>query len=237
MADQTRAVLWRLDLRAGARCLDVGCGAGDVLPLLAELAGRDGSVTGIDRNDTLGASGLAALRAAWPGQLDFIQDDVLTTTALEPGAFDLTFARLVLLHMPDPKALLARMWAWTRPGGCLLMLDYDFITQGAAPPLAAMDEYNRLIFDLFTKIGRDPRIGHKLPAYLADVCGGGPVQTSATPSCCPLRRWPACWRRATRVCCRRRWSTASPRRAAPSSFWPIYRRRRFRRHTFYRRCW
>jgi ubiquinone/menaquinone biosynthesis C-methylase UbiE len=177
MADETRAVLRRLDLNPGAHCLDVGCGAGDVLPLLAELAGRDGSVTGIDHNDTLGAAGLDELRTAGPSPFHFIQDDVLTTTALRAGAFDLTFARLVLLHMSDPRALLARMWEWTRPGGCLLVMDYDFVTQGAYPPLAAMDEYNRLIFDLLTATGRDPRIGHKLPAYIADICGGKPVHT------------------------------------------------------------
>jgi hypothetical protein len=87
--------------------------------------------------------------------------------------------------VPDPAAVIARMWQWTKPGGYLVVMDYDFVTQGAYPPLAAVEEYNRVIFELFTRTGRDPRVGHKLAAYVAATCGGEPVATNVA-----ARIWP-----------------------------------------------
>src|SRR3990172_9261931 len=47
--DITRRVLEAAGLSAGMRVLDVGCGAGDVSLVAAELVGERGSVLGVDR--------------------------------------------------------------------------------------------------------------------------------------------------------------------------------------------
>jgi ubiquinone/menaquinone biosynthesis C-methylase UbiE len=183
--EETRAAVAKLGLGRGAKCLDVGCGAGDVMRLMAEHAGLEGSVTGLDLNDGLGGALLERLNATGLSNFSFIQDDVHTTTQILPDSFDLTFARFLLLHVPDPVAVIKRMWQWTKPGGYLLVMDYDFHTQGAYPPLAAVDEYNRVIFELFSRTGRDPRVGHKLPAHVAAACGGGHSDASVH-----ARMWP-----------------------------------------------
>lgn len=184
--DETRAVLARAGLSKGAKCLDVGCGAGDVMHLMAELVGPEGSVTGLDLNDGLGSTLLDRLNETGLSNFAFINDDVRTTTKVPDGAFDLTFARFLLLHMQDPVAVIARMWQWTKPGGYLVVMDYDFHTQGTYPRLAAGDEYNRLLFELLTCTGRDPRIGHKLPTYVAAGCGGEPVGTDVAAHIWPM---------------------------------------------------
>jgi SAM-dependent methyltransferase len=153
--------------------------------LMAEHAGPEGSVTGLDLNDGLGGALLERLNATGMSNFSFIQDDVHTTTQIPPAAFDLTFARFLLLHVPDPLAVIQRMWQWTKPGGYLLVMDYDFHTQGAYPPLAVVDEYNRVIFEVLTRTGRDPRVGHKLPAHVAAACGGGHSDVSVH-----ARIWP-----------------------------------------------
>lgn len=47
----TERLLLAAGLTSGMRCLDLGCGAGDVSLALARLVGASGSVTGVDQDD------------------------------------------------------------------------------------------------------------------------------------------------------------------------------------------
>jgi SAM-dependent methyltransferase len=98
---------------AGARVLELGCGAG--LPMTAALAGsRD--VTGID----ISARQIELARANVPNAT-FLQAD-MTTLAFEPATFDAVVAFYSLTHVPrdDLPALLSRIRAWLRPGGTFI---------------------------------------------------------------------------------------------------------------------
>jgi len=55
----------------GMRILDLGCGAGDVSMLAAELVGAAGSVVGIDRNQDVIAVARERAQAAKLGQVGF----------------------------------------------------------------------------------------------------------------------------------------------------------------------
>ena len=55
-----------------------------------------------------------------------VSTDLLPTHPLEPGAFDLVHARLVLTHLADRRAALASMVAALAPGGWLLVEDADW---------------------------------------------------------------------------------------------------------------
>jgi ubiquinone/menaquinone biosynthesis C-methylase UbiE len=57
----TRAVLSRAGLCPGMRCLDVGCGPGEVMRLMAEQVGPAGQVVGIDVDGELGREALSVL--------------------------------------------------------------------------------------------------------------------------------------------------------------------------------
>jgi SAM-dependent methyltransferase len=98
---------------AGARVLELGCGAG--LPMTAALAeSRD--VTGVD----ISARQVELARANVPNAT-FHQAD-MTTLAFGPASFDAVVAFYSLTHVPrdDLPELLGRIRAWLRPGGAFI---------------------------------------------------------------------------------------------------------------------
>src|SRR5688572_30260944 len=127
-APATARLLDRAGLSPGDRCLDVGCGTGAVMDL---MAARGGVVTGIDVDVSLGATVDGTFVRA-----DVERDD----DAVPAGGFDLVFGRLILLHVADPVAVLRRMWRWVAPGGVLVVQDYDMRTVDSYPPLGVVDE-------------------------------------------------------------------------------------------------
>jgi 2-polyprenyl-3-methyl-5-hydroxy-6-metoxy-1,4-benzoquinol methylase len=81
----TERVLRNAGIDAGIRVLDLGCGAGDVSMLAAELLGPEGSIVGIDRNQE--SLNVAKERAREDGlrQISFVQasiESILSTRTL-----------------------------------------------------------------------------------------------------------------------------------------------------------
>jgi ubiquinone/menaquinone biosynthesis C-methylase UbiE len=74
--EATVAVLERASLGPGARCLDVGCGPGETMRLLAERVGPRGQVIGVDVDADLGRDALDRLHATGHRQCVFIRTDV-----------------------------------------------------------------------------------------------------------------------------------------------------------------
>jgi SAM-dependent methyltransferase len=61
----------------------------------------------------------------------------IRTERLPRGAFDVVHARLLLSHLPDPDAALAKLAAGVKPGGWLLVEDFDHLTCGQVDPVEA----------------------------------------------------------------------------------------------------
>ena len=167
--EATERTLRKTGLASGMTCLDAGCGPGEVMRLMREKVGSLGHVTGADIDGAIGAEALAALTAAYGGNIAFHKADLMADGI--PGApFDLVYARFVLFHQKHPVEFLKRMWALTKPGGTLLIMDHDIVTATAWP------EYIRpigaFIFDTFGKSGIDPSVGRRLPE-LFDAAGIG----------------------------------------------------------------
>ena len=173
----TMQILQRIGLREGMSCLDVGCGPGEAMRLMGETVGEAGHVTGLDVDGKLGHEMLEVLKATVKSNFSFIEGDIEAIDEVAGQPFDLTFARIVLIHVQDPIGVLRKMYSLTKPGGYIVIQDYDFRTMDAYPKPEAYGEYEKVFFEVFQKGGRDTRIGHKLPAYFVDAGIGPPDAT------------------------------------------------------------
>lgn len=108
--------LERLDISAGARCLEVGAGRGSIARWLVGRVFPGGRVVAADI-DCRHLGGL-------PQDIEVRTLDIRTDTP-EPDAFDLVHCRALLMHLPDPLDALHRMTAALRPGGVLLAEEGD----------------------------------------------------------------------------------------------------------------
>jgi SAM-dependent methyltransferase len=110
----------RLRLHRARDVLDVGCGVGHWGRLLASVLPPDARVTGIDRDPVWVEQAAARARAAGlSGRYDY---RIGTGEAIPYGdaSFDLVTCQTLLIHTPDPGAVIGEMIRVTRPGGCIL---------------------------------------------------------------------------------------------------------------------
>jgi len=151
---------------AGARCLEVGAGAGSVARWLAARAGPSGQVVATDTNPRF-------LADAKKTGVEVRRHDILADP-LEPGRYDLAHCRALLLHLADPQRAVRNMAAAVRPGGWLLIEDADYVSLVAANPAhpraASFDQATRTLTTLITTSGLlDPYLGRRLPLLITAV--------------------------------------------------------------------
>ncbi len=173
----TMQILQRIGLREGMSCLDVGCGPGEAMRLMGEAVGGLGHVTGLDVDGKLRHEMLEVLKATAESNFSFIEGNIEAIDEVAGQPFDLTFARIVLLHVQDPVSVLRKMYSFTKPGGYIVIQDYDFRTMDVYPKPESYAEYENVFFEVLHKAGRDTRIGHKLPAHFVDAGIGPPDGT------------------------------------------------------------
>jgi cyclopropane fatty-acyl-phospholipid synthase-like methyltransferase len=151
MAPATRMIFAQAGIRPGMRVLDLGCGAGDVSFVAADLVGSGGSVVGVDRSSE--ALARARLRAAQRGlaQVRFVQGDLQDPAP--GGPFDAIVERLVLMWAPDPAALLRRQATVLRPGGLVVPVEVDVSTMRWLPETPFATQVRSWLVEAFAKAG------------------------------------------------------------------------------------
>jgi SAM-dependent methyltransferase len=109
----------------GWSCLEVGAGGGSVARWMGERVGRTGHVlvTDLDTRWVNAAGANLDVR-----QLDLRRDPV------PERAFDLVHARLVLQHLPERDAVLRRLVAALKPGGWIVVSEFDNHYDGCPNP-------------------------------------------------------------------------------------------------------
>jgi arsenite methyltransferase len=122
---QRRAVLEVLDLRAGERVLDVGCGPGMLVEELARAVGPMGHVAGIDVSES--ALSLARERCAILPWVEFRASSALQIDHPD-ASFDAAVSTQVFEYVSDVDLALAELHRILRPGGRCLILDTDWRT-------------------------------------------------------------------------------------------------------------
>ena len=154
-----RASIEALELRPGDCAIDVGCGLGDEVRLLADAVGPAGSAIGVDLSGEL----LAAARARHGQQaaIRFIQADA---HRLPFADRELDGARIerTLQHVADPAAVVREIARTVRPGGRIVALEADWRTLVFSGEDA--DTARLVACDVAAHI-RHPAAGLSLPAW------------------------------------------------------------------------
>jgi SAM-dependent methyltransferase len=91
------------------------------------------------------------------------------STGLPRGTFDLATSRLVLVNVPDPRAIVAEAIALVKPGGYVAFHEADWIAHVCDPPLDAWTKIVDLFVAYSQSAGIDPYIGRKTPRLLREA--------------------------------------------------------------------
>ncbi|NIM72041.1 MAG: methyltransferase domain-containing protein [Gammaproteobacteria bacterium] len=167
MGPSTRALLAEAGIPAGSKCLDVGCGGGDVTCELARVAGSTGRAIGIDRDETLIDIARRESNQQRHGNTSFEVRDVVEWEPTEQ--FDIVYARFLLSHLQNPERLIAVMHRHIRPGGMMIIEDIDFRGHFSEPDCPALQRYVELYTRSVQSRGADPNIGPRLPCLFQDA--------------------------------------------------------------------
>ena len=158
----TKIRLESTGLSVGWRCLEIGPGAGSIMRWLGEKVGSTGRVTAVDINPRF-------LDARESPNIDVIKADIREVD-FNQHRFDLIYARYVLLHLLDFRAVLEKLMKTLKPGGWFVLEDPDF---SAARPIhgperlrRSFDKVNRANCQMYRNLNIDCAAGLKLPAAL-----------------------------------------------------------------------
>jgi SAM-dependent methyltransferase len=117
-----------LRLRAGDSVLDVGCGHGACLPLLAQEVGAAGRVVGVDASAAMVAA--ARRRVAMQGLGARVERGDAHALPFGDATFDAARADRVLMFLHGPQRALSELVRVTRPGGRICVTEGDIGTHG-----------------------------------------------------------------------------------------------------------
>jgi len=113
-----RLAMDRLDLRAGQRVVDLGCGAGRTTLELASRVGPGGAAVGVDISAEMLAAGRERAARLGAGNVEFVHADVQVSD-LGQARFDAAYSRFGVMFFADPVAAFANVRRALRPGAVL----------------------------------------------------------------------------------------------------------------------
>ncbi|MBV9423069.1 MAG: methyltransferase domain-containing protein [Solirubrobacterales bacterium] len=163
------ALLQRVGIQQGWKVLEIACGPRGVLELLTEHVGPTGAVTGLDINPVHVAQARRHATALGLGNVTVLEADARRST-LPAGSFDLVYARLILVNVPDPERVVSEMVRLVKPGGWLACEEADCGAMLCQPPHPAYSRLTDTLLALYRHDGADILIGRRLHQLL-DVAG------------------------------------------------------------------
>jgi ubiquinone/menaquinone biosynthesis C-methylase UbiE len=167
LAPHSAHLLRLAGITRGMRVLDVGCGAGDVSMLLAELVGPHGTVTGIDMNPAVLEVARARAAAAGLSNISYLHAD-LTGLRLDEQA-DALIGRLILFHLKEPAATIRALSRLVRPGGLVTFQEFNITRSRTVPPTRLATDCVDWIISAFRAAGITLDLGEHLASILRDA--------------------------------------------------------------------
>ena len=161
-----RRLLSQLGPGSGRRALDVGCGALGWLRILGEWVGPSGQVLGTDIDGTLLEAARSFLVAEGIPNVELVVDD-LFESRLEAQSFDLVHARYVIAPLGRGREQVAAHRRLVRPGGLLVLEEWDLGSWHFNPPAPAAERLIRAIHGIFAALGGEA--GRELPELFREI--------------------------------------------------------------------
>lgn len=168
LAAEAEWLLDQVEVRPGARVIDLGCGPQGVLDLLSDRVGPRGTVVGLEQSlDFVGvARKFVADRQL--ANVEVVHGDA-KATQLPRESFDVVFSRLVLVNVPEPQRVVEEMVALVRPGGFVATHEADFLTHLCDPPSPAWDRLVEILQAFSEAKGIDLWVGRKTQRMLREA--------------------------------------------------------------------
>ncbi len=142
-APDTAAMLDRIGVKPGWKCLDLACGPGGITDVLADRAGAE-NVTGLDADTDF----LDIARDWGPVGATYLLGDAYAT-GLPDVSFDLVHMRFLASTAGGPDKLIDEALRLLKPGGILAMQEAAFDTLRCYPPHIAWTGLFRLFAACF----------------------------------------------------------------------------------------
>ena len=163
----TERMLHDAGLRPGMRVLDLGCGAGDVSLLAAELVGPNGYVVGVDR--VASATEFATSRAEREGVRNVAFRQGTEASLGEEASFDFAVGRYVLPYQSDPAGFVRTVAARLRRGGIVAFHEFDLSGTTSFPPIPVFDRVVNELVHAFRASISSPDVGTRLASIFAEA--------------------------------------------------------------------
>ena len=196
LAHESQSLFDRIGVPAGSSVVEIGCGPQGCLELLSGCVGPTGRVVGVERSEDAVAMARGLIEERGLTNVEVLCRDA-RSTGLPRGTFDLATSRLVLVNVPDPRAIVAEAIALVKPGGYVAFHEADWIAHVCDPPLDAWTKIVDLFVAYSESAGIDPYIGRKRRGCFARPasrtspstrsCTRIPTGIRATTSCSILR--------------------------------------------------
>jgi ubiquinone/menaquinone biosynthesis C-methylase UbiE len=153
-------------LRPGISVLDVGCGTGAITRGIAEAVGPTGRVIGVDVNP-----GLIARAQQAHGDVPSLSFEVADLFALPfRDEFDVVTAARVVQWLADPLGAVKALARAARPGGLVLVLDYNHERAVWTPdPPESMRAFYAAFLRWRAEAGMDNSLADHLAAIFASA--------------------------------------------------------------------
>jgi SAM-dependent methyltransferase len=161
-----RQLLSKIEDGSGGRALDIGCGAMGWLRILGEWVGGSGQVVGTDIDENLLDAARAFLDAEGISNVKLVVDDLFESN-LEPQSFDLVHARYQIAPLGRGREQAASYRRLGRPGGLLVLEEWDLGSWHFNPPAPAAERLIRLLSEIFAGLGGEA--GRGLPELFREI--------------------------------------------------------------------
>ncbi|UYZ20575.1 demethylmenaquinone methyltransferase [Mesobacillus jeotgali] len=139
----------KMNVQKGAKALDVCCGTADWTIALAEAAGKDGEVVGLDFSKNMLKIGEEKLQARNLDQANLIHGNAMELP-FEDNSFDYVTIGFGLRNVPDYNQVLREMYRVLKPGGMAVCLE---TSQPTMPGFKqAYRLYFRFVMPMFGKL-------------------------------------------------------------------------------------